>query len=118
LFQSPFFYIVKLNKLLSCHPLYRLLAGFEKICVGFGEMLAAEETGVSGVGGGVGGFEDKVLTGVYQTFFFLGEFAPEEENDVFFFVGKGFDGGVGEFFPTEIAVRSWRTSADGQNGVE
>ena len=99
-------------------PLNRLLAGFEKICVGFGEMLAAEETGVSGVGGGVGGFEDKMFARVYQTFFFLGEFAPQEENNVFSFVGKSFDGGVGQFFPAEITMRSRLAGADGKNGVE
>ena len=62
-------------------------------------MLAAEEAGIGGVWGWVGGFEDKVLAGIYQAFFFLGEFAPEKKNDVFSFVGKGFDGGVGQFFP-------------------
>ena len=37
-------------------PPYRRLAGFEKIIVGFGEMFAAEEAGIGGVGGGVRGF--------------------------------------------------------------
>ena len=64
------------------------------------------------------GFEDKVLAGVYQTFFFLGKFAPEKENDMLSFVGKRFDGGVGQFFPAEITVRSGLAGADGKNGIE
>ena len=99
-------------------PLYRRLVGFEKIGISFGEMFTAEEAGGGGVGRGVGGFENKVFARIYQTFFFLGEFAPEEENDMFSFVGEGFDGGVGQFFPTEIAMRSGRIGADGKNGVK
>ena len=99
-------------------PFYRRLAGFEKIIVGFGKMSRAEEAGAGGVRGGVRGFEDKVLAGIYQTFFFLGEFAPEKEDDMLSFVGKGFDGGVGQFFPAQIAVRSGLAGADGKNGVE
>ena len=91
---------------------------FEKIVVGFGKMPATEEAGIGGVGGGVRGFEDKMFARVYQTFFFLGEFAPEKKNDVFSFVGKGFDGGVGQLFPAEITVRSGLAGAHSQNGVE
>jgi len=81
-------------------------------------MLAAEEAGIGGVGRGVRGFENKVPDGVYQAFFFLGEFTPKKKNDAFSFVGKGFDGGVGQFFPAEIAMRSGRIGANGKNGVE
>ena len=99
-------------------PLYRCLAGFEEIIIGFGEMFTAEKAGIGGVRGGVSGFEDKMFARVYQTFFFLGEFAPKEENDMFSFVGKGFDGGVGQLFPAEIAVRSGLASAHSQNGIK
>ena len=99
-------------------PLNRFLTGFDEIIIGFGEMFTAEEAGIGGVGRGVGGFEDKVLTGVYQTFFFLGEFAPKKENEVLSFVGKGFDGGVGEFVPAKIAMRRGLAGADGQNGIK
>ena len=104
--------------LASFYPLNRRLAGLDKIIIGFGKMLAAEKAGVGGVGRRVGGFEDNVLARVYQTFFFLSEFAPEKENDVLSFVGKGFDGDVGQFFPAEIAMRSRGVGADGQNGVK
>ena len=99
-------------------PFYRRLAGFEKIIVGFGKMSRAEEAGAGGVRGGVRGFEDKVLAGIYQTFFFLGEFAPEKENGMLSFVRKGVYGGVGQFFPSEIAMRSGGVGADGKNGIE
>ena len=81
-------------------------------------MFRAEEAGIGGVGGGGRGFEDKMFARVYQTFFFLGEFAPEKENDMLSFVGKRFDGGVGQFFPAEITVRSGLAGADGKNGIE
>ena len=81
-------------------PPYRRLAGLEEVVIGFGKMFATEEAGTGGVGRGVGGFEDKVFARVYQVFFFLGEFAPEKENDMLSFVRKGFDGGVGQFFPS------------------
>ena len=100
------------------HPLYRRLAGFEKILIGFGEMLATEEAGIGGVRGGVRGFEDKVFAGVYQNLFLLGEFAPKKENDMLSFVRKNFDGGVGQFFPAQIAMRSGGIGANGQDGVE
>ena len=99
-------------------PFNRCLAGFKKIIIGFGEMLTTEEAGIGGVGGWGRSFEDKVLAGIYQTFFFLSEFAPEKKNNVFSFVGKGFDGGVGEFFPAKIAMRSGLAGADGQNGIK
>ena len=81
-------------------------------------MFTDEEAGIGGVRRGVGGFEDNVFAGVYQTFFLLSEFAPEKKNDVFSFVGKGVDGGVGQFFPAEIMMRSGLVGADGKNGVE
>ena len=80
-------------------------------------MFTAEEAGIGGVGGGMGSFEDKVPAGVYQTFFFLSEFAPEKKNNALSFVGKRFDGDVGQFFPAEIAMRSGLAGAHGQNGV-
>ena len=94
------------------------MVGFNEIIVGLGKMSTSEKAGVGGVGRGVGGFEDKVLADVYQAFFLLGEFAPEKKSDVLSFVGKGFDGGVGQFFPAKITMRSWGIGANGKNGVE
>ena len=106
------------NLFLSTHPPNRRLAGFKQIFIGFGEMFATEEAGVGGEGGRVRSFKDEVLADVYKIFFFLGEFAPEEKNDIFSFVGKRFNSGVGQFFPTDIAMRGGIVSADGQNGIK
>ena len=76
-------------------PINRLLSCFKKVSISLGKMFTAEEAGIGGVRGGVRSFEDKVLARVYQAFFFLGKLAPEEENDIFSFVRKSFDGGVG-----------------------
>ena len=62
---------------MSYRPHYWYLVGFDEIIVSFGKVFTAEEAGTGGVRGGVRGFQDKVLAGIYQTFFFLGEFAPE-----------------------------------------
>ena len=86
--------------------------------VGFAEMLAAEKAGVGGERGGVWGGEDEMFGGVDDGAFVLGVFAPEQKYQVLFFVGEGFDGGVGELFPALFLMRSGGVGANGEGGVE
>jgi len=86
--------------------------------VGLGEVFAAEESFVGGEGRGVGGPEDEMFCFVDEGLFFLREFAPEEEDGVFFLRRDLCDDGVGEFGPADLGVAHGFVGPNGEGGVE
>ena len=81
-------------------------------------MAAPEEPLVGTKRGGVGRFEDEMFGLVDEDLFFLGEFAPKEEDDVFFACRYLRDHGIGELGPADLGVAHGFVGADGERGVE
>jgi len=81
-------------------------------------VFAAEEAFVGAEGRGVGGFEDKMFSFVHEGLLFLGEFAPEEEDGVFFLCRDLCDHRVGEFCPADLGMAHGFVRADGKGSVE
>lgn len=81
-------------------------------------MAASEESLVGTKRGGVGRFEDEVFGLVDEDLFFLGELAPEEEDDMFFAGRHLRDHGIGELGPADLGVAHGFIGAYGERGIE
>ncbi len=85
--------------------------------VGLAEGAAAEEAGVGGEGGGVGGFYYFVLGPVYEGGFGAGVAAPEDEDEMGDLGVEVLDDVLGEGLPAFAAMGGGAMGFDGENIV-
>ena len=80
--------------------------------------MAAKESFCGGERGGVCGFEEQVFFWGNECRLALRIRPPEHEDDMFPLLGKGFDGGIGELFPSFVLVTTRQVRLDGERRIE
>ena len=96
--------------------------GLQSVClqvfVGAAELVVAEPAAaVGGQGGGMYAFQHQVLVGVDEGPFALRIRTPQQENQMFLFLGDGPDDCIGEGLPAFVLVRACLMRPDGERGV-
>ena len=89
-----------------------------KIGVGLRKMFAAKPAAACRQWRWMYALEYQVFGGVDELRFLLCIVAPQHKYDVFALCGQGFDGAVGELFPTVPLMRSGHVGTHGECGVE
>lgn len=82
------------------------------------KVFVSKEAFVGRKGRWMSGFKNMVLGAVDDGALFLCVAAPEQEHEMFFLVGEGFDSGVCEGFPALVLVRPCLVSFYGESCIE
>ena len=98
-------------------PVNLLDAVLCQIGIGFAEMAAAEETVVGRTGRGMGGGENEMLRRINQWDFGFRIAAPQHEDQMVALLTELADDGIGEDFPSLVAVRTGLMGAYREDGV-
>ncbi len=90
----------------------------DEVVVCFAEVFATKEARGGGEWRGVRGFQNQMFASVDVRALLLRVVSPEDEDEVFAFLGECVNDGIGEDFPAAILMRARSPRANRQRRVQ